>query len=140
MLSASRLRRATCAALLCALALALAKGQQPSNHSPPRPHKPSRPAAASAPAEAHPPIYADAIRENDIGMALMERHEFSEALASFQRACILNPQSDTGCLNIGIALLNMGRYDDAATILKKSAERDPVNPRAWFNLGLLERE
>ena len=70
----------------------------------------------------------------------MERHEFSEALASFQRACILNPQSDTGCLNIGIALLNMGRYDDAATILKKSAERDPVNPRAWFNLGLLERE
>jgi len=70
----------------------------------------------------------------------MEKHEFTEALANFQRACILNPQSDTGCLNIGIALFNMGNYDEAATMLKKSAEHDSQNPRPWFNLGLLERE
>ncbi|HYL68504.1 MAG TPA: FG-GAP-like repeat-containing protein, partial [Candidatus Limnocylindria bacterium] len=39
----------------------------------------------------------------------------------------------------GIALLNMQRFDDARRILTKSAERDPQNPRVWFNLGLLEK-
>lgn len=73
-------------------------------------------------------------------MALMEKRDFTEALGNFQRACILNPESDTGCLNVGIALFNMGRYDEAATMLKKSAEHEPQNPRPWFNLGLLERE
>ena len=85
-------------------------------------------------------VYTEAIRENNIGMALMEKHAFTDALANFQRACILNPASDTGCLNIGIALFNMGRYEDAAAMLKKSAEHDLRNPRPWFNLALLERE
>ena len=136
MLSVQDVGKATCAALLCGLALGLVEAHPPQTHP-----KPSRPSSARTAAPgAHPEIYQDAIRENDKGMALMERHDFSEALARFERACILNPQSDTGCLNMGIALLNMGRLDEAATILKKSAERDPKNPRTWFNLGLLERE
>ena len=81
----------------------------------------------------------DALRENNIGIALMERHDFSTALGRFQRACILSPQSDIGCLNMGIALLNMQAYDDARTVLSKSAQLDPQNPGVWFNLGLLER-
>jgi Tfp pilus assembly protein PilF len=96
--------------------------------------------ATQAPAQEQPVIYTEAIRENNIGMALMEKHEFTQAVASFERACILNPASDAGCLNIGIALFNMGRYDAAAPMLKKSAEHDPQNPRPWFNLGLLERQ
>jgi tetratricopeptide (TPR) repeat protein len=101
---------------------------------------PGKPAAQAAQPPEQPVIYAEAIRENNIGMALMEKHEFTQALADFERACILNPGSDTGCLNIGIALLNMGRFDLAGPMLKKSADREPQNPRPWFNLGLMERE
>ncbi len=72
-------------------------------------------------------------------MALMDRHEFTKALGRFQTACVMNPASDTGCLNMGIALLSMRRLNDAHNILAKSAQRDPQNPRAWFNLGLVER-
>ena len=69
----------------------------------------------------------------------MNRQQFEKALGKFQRACILDPETDTGCLNVGIAFLNMQRFDEARTILEKSAQRDPQNPRVWFNLGLLEK-
>jgi tetratricopeptide (TPR) repeat protein len=129
----------TSAIFLCALGAAAQAGR--------RYHAPSAPeaqAAAKSPTEpvaaaAKPFPYTDAVRANNIGTALMNRRQFAEALSRFQTACILDPESDTGCLNTGIALLNMRRYDEARTILEKSAERDLRNPRAWFNLALLER-
>ena len=33
----------------------------------------------------------------------------------------------------------MQRFDEAREILQKSAQRDPRNPWAWFNLGLMEK-
>jgi tetratricopeptide (TPR) repeat protein len=81
----------------------------------------------------------DVIRENNFGVSLMNRQQFEKALGKFQRACILDPQTDIGCLNSGIAFLNMQRFDEARVILQKSAERDPRNPWAWFNLGLMEK-
>ncbi|MGH9747986.1 MAG: FG-GAP-like repeat-containing protein [Candidatus Acidiferrales bacterium] len=69
----------------------------------------------------------------------MNRQHFEDALGKFQRACILDQDSDVGCVNVGIAFLNMQRLDDAQQILQKSAERDPKNPRAWYNLGLLAK-
>src|SRR5580692_8395911 len=82
---------------------------------------------------------ADVIRENNFGVSLMNRQQFEKALGKFQRACILDPQTDIGCLNSGIAFLNMQRFDEARAILQKSAQRDPRNPWAWFNLGLMEK-
>src|SRR5580658_5771265 len=82
---------------------------------------------------------ADVIRENNFGVSLMNRQQFEKALGKFQRACILDPQTDIGCLNSGIAFLNMQRFDEAREILQKSAQRDPRNPWAWFNLGLMEK-
>jgi thioredoxin-like negative regulator of GroEL len=81
----------------------------------------------------------EAGRENAIGVALMNRQQFENALGRFQRACILDAGSDVPCLNMGIAFLNMQRYDDARRVLSKSAELDPTNPRAWFNLGLIDK-
>ena len=127
--------KAACSVLACMFAVAAASQQQ--KHRPSK--KASVPPATPQPS-AQPQSYPDAIRENNIGMALMERHQFPDALARFQRACVLDPQSDVGCLNMGIALLNMKAYEDAAKVLAKSEERDPQNPRPWFNLGLLERE
>jgi tetratricopeptide (TPR) repeat protein len=99
----------------------------------------AKPAKADAQTTPAAETLTQAIRENNIGLALMDRHDFPGALGRFQTACVLNPDSDTGCLNMGITLLNMGRYDDAQRVLAKSVERDPQNPRAWYSLGLLEK-
>jgi len=100
------------------------------------------PRAPKAP-EALPPTLSStrvqAIRENNIGRALMERQSFPDALGKFQTACIMDPQSDVGCMNMGIAFLNMQRYEDARRVLEKSASREAQNPVSWFNLGLLEK-
>ena len=69
----------------------------------------------------------------------MDRHQFSDAVGKFQTACVMNPESETACLNAGIALLNMQRYDDAQKILGTYSDHHPENPRVWFNLALLER-
>lgn len=135
MRSSGTFLKAACGVLVCALGFAGAS-QQTKRHLP---AKAAAPPPAAQPA-VQADIHVDAIRENNIGMALMERHQFADALSRFQRACILNPQSDVGCLNMGIALLNMRRYDEAANVLAKSADHDPRNPRPWFNLGLLARE
>ena len=82
--------------------------------------------------------HVDAIRQNNLGIALMDRHQFAQALGKFQTACVMNPVSDNGCLNMGIAFLNMRQFEDAQRVLAKSAERDQKSPHAWFDLGLLE--
>jgi lipoprotein NlpI len=103
--------------------------------------KPTNGRAKPAPAKATAPDAAlvQAVRENTIGLALMDRRNYADALGRFQTACVMNPASDIGCLNMGISLLNMRRYDDARQILEKSVERDPQNARAWYNLALLAR-
>lgn len=54
----------------------------------------------------------------------MDAHRFSEAFSRFQTACIMVPDSDTGCLNSGIALLAMRQFDQAQKVLSTSAARD----------------
>lgn len=136
----TRLRRClvfASVAVACALAcVGFARGQVAKH-----PHQPeSNTPAKSAPRPQPQPFpYTEAIRANNVGLVLMDRRQFDQALGKFQTACILDPQSDVGCLNTGIAFLNMRRYDDARRILEKSAERDPQNQRSWFNLALLER-
>src|ERR1700689_2016388 len=102
-------------------------------------HPVARKRPAQAPAAPPVATLLQAIRENSLGLALMDRHDFPGALGRFQTACVMNPDSDAGCLNMGIALLNMGRYDDARMVLAKSVELDPQSARAWYNVGLLEK-
>jgi hypothetical protein len=63
-------------------------------------------ATSSDPEDARAASHAQIVRENNFGVALMNRQQFEQALGKFQRACILEPQSDIGCVNAGIALLN----------------------------------
>jgi len=123
--------------LVCAFSAA---AQQ---RKPRRPAKPkSTPAksdsnAASAAAPPYP--YLAAIRQNDLGIDLMDRRQYSDAYTKFQSACIMDIESDVGCQNSGIALLNMEDYDDARKMLAKSVERNPQYAHAWFSLGILDR-
>jgi Tfp pilus assembly protein PilF len=100
-----------------------------------------KPAAAKSapPAPGDLTPHAKASRDNNIGVALMNRQQFEAALGKFQAACIEDPSSDVPCLNMGIAFVNLQRYDDARRVLSKSAERDPSEPYAWFNLGLMDK-
>jgi tetratricopeptide (TPR) repeat protein len=132
------------AALLLAAGLASARPQQPPPErrpAAPAARKPGLATAKPGPGKAAPPdaSLVEAVRENTVGMALMDRRDYANALGRFQTACVMNSASDIGCLNMGIALLNMRRYDEARQILEKSVERDPQNARAWYNLALLAR-
>ena len=102
-----------------------------------------RPSALASAADAVPVPATDphleAARENAIGVALMNRQQFENALGRFERACVLDPKSQVPCLNMGIAFVNMQRYDDARRVLSKAAELDPTDPHAWFNLGLIDK-
>jgi tetratricopeptide (TPR) repeat protein len=126
---------------LAILALSLTslgqQDQQPA-HQQPTPRRAHKKAVKPAAAQKEDPR-AEIIRENNYGVALMNRQHFEDALGKFQRACILDQETDIGCVNVGIAYLNMQHLEDAEQILKKSAERDPKNPRVWFNLGLLAK-
>src|SRR5580658_1190192 len=132
------------AALLLASGLPSARSQQPVPQRRPAAPAAGKPGSAKvkpAPAKTTPPDASliEAVRENTLGVALMDRRDYGNALGRFQTACVMNSASDTGCLNMGIALLNMRRYDEARQILEKSVERDPQNARAWYNLALLAR-
>ena len=125
-------RFARIAVPVCVLASALAgAGQQR------KPTAATKSSDSSQPSPPNPRVQA--IRENNIGLALMERQDFQNAIGKFQTACIRDSRSDTGCLNMGIAFLYLRQYDDARRVLAKSASKDGKNPRAWFNLGLVER-
>jgi len=141
-----RLRSLKCASgavacvLLCASFVCGQAGKRPYPSARSSPAKTTQKSPKSSPAAPPPPFpYTEAVRANNIGLALMDSHAFDQALGKFQTACVLDPQSDVGCLNTGIAFLYMRRYDDARRILDTSTQRDPQSPRAWFNLALLER-
>jgi tetratricopeptide (TPR) repeat protein len=128
------LLKIACVVAACSAAVAAAA----QHRKRPAAHKPARRVHATAERPAPPHLFTSAIRANNVGMALMDRHEFTQALGRFQTACVMNPASDTGCLNMGIALLYIRRLRDARNVLVKSLQRDPQSARAWFNLGLVE--
>ena len=124
------------AAPVCVLACAFAGAGQQRKH----PATAKAPASETSGAESAPSSpRVQAIRDNNTGLALMERQQFTAALPKFQSACIMDTASDVGCMNMGIAFLYMRQYDDARRVLAKSASKDAKNPRAWFNLGLVEK-
>lgn len=121
--------------LLGVLACALAGASQQQNSQMPR----STMRRKEAPAIPQLTPHARASRDNNIGVALMNRQQFEAALGKFQTACIEDPASDLPCLNMGIALVNLQHYDEARKVLAKSAELAPQNPYPWYNLGLMDK-
>jgi tetratricopeptide (TPR) repeat protein len=133
----NRFSKLSWVALVCCVTVSAAaqnRKRSSTRKSPPSTHKPAKTSTQTA-----TNLFTSAIRANNLGMALMDRHEYTHALGHFQTACVMNPASDAGCLNMGIALLYMGRLNDATNILVKSVQRDPRNPRTWFSLGLVEK-
>src|SRR5262245_41544405 len=90
----------------------------------------TRPQPTAAPA-------AEAERLNTLAAGYMGMQDFAKALVLFNRAYSVSPALFAARLNQGIALLNQQKYPPAKAILIEATEREPKNPRTWYNLGLL---
>jgi tetratricopeptide (TPR) repeat protein len=126
----NQLKRIATLALVIACALVCA-GLGAAQDSPAAPQA----AALTMPSAAH----LEAVRENNFGVALMNRQQFDDALAKFRAACAQVEKTDVPCVNTGIALFNLQKYDEARKVLAEIVGLDSQNARAWFNLGLLDK-
>jgi tetratricopeptide (TPR) repeat protein len=91
--------------------------------------------ATSAPSKSA----AEAVRHNNLGVAYMNRQQEKAALEEFKKAYSLDAHLHVARLNQAIALLNLQEFNQAQAILNEAAGREARNPRAWYNLGLLEK-
>src|SRR5882724_7798714 len=80
---------------------------------------------------------AEAARLNNLGAAYMNQQLFEKGLKAFQEAAALDPELQVASLNEGVALLNLTRVDQARSLLEAAVKKNPRDPHAWFNLGLL---
>ena len=70
----------------------------------------------------------------------MQFWDWKSAEADFQRALLLDP-SNTDLLSLySLALLNIGRSDEAFILIGRATESDPLSWRAWTLYGLILRQ
>ena len=62
------------------------------------------------------------------------RHE--EAVASYDRALVLNPNLAAAWSNRGIALGNLGRHEEAVASYDRALDLNPNYAEAWVNRGI----
>ena len=82
---------------------------------------------------------AQAIRLNNLGVGYMNQARIGEALQTFRRAVMQDPNLFAARLNEGIALLNLQRLDEARDVLLDATKRQAQSARAWYNLGIAYR-
>ena len=81
----------------------------------------------------------EAYRQNNVGVALLERYDFKSAVASFQRALQIDSRLAMARLNLAIALLHAGQPEAAAPPARAAAEAMPQSPNARYVVGLVAR-
>ena len=81
----------------------------------------------------------EAVRSNNLGVALMNQQLQEKAVAKFDEAVKADPSLTTAEINKGIALLYLEKLQEAQAALEHAGTMDPSNPRVWYNLGLVRR-
>lgn len=74
----------------------------------------------------------EALRE---GEARSAKRDWAKALNAFERARKLDPDDDGAARGAGIALLNLGRREEAEAALRAALGRDPADGIALYELG-----
>jgi tetratricopeptide (TPR) repeat protein len=82
------------------------------------------------------PTFAEA--HLNLGLVREEQGRHEEAIASFQKALLLNPKLRGASLFLGIAEYRLNRFDEAAPILRKETAASPKDANAWMWLGVVE--
>jgi tetratricopeptide (TPR) repeat protein len=83
---------------------------------------------------AHP---ADALAHYHLGFAEGMAGDKTRELNEYQRAAALGLSRWDLFLNIGLALLENGKLQEAADALRHAVRLDPTQPESHFNLGLI---
>ncbi len=81
----------------------------------------------------------DAYRQNNVGVARLERYDFAGAATAFRRALEIDPNLAIARLNLAIALLYGGKPDAAAPEARAAAQAMPESPHAHYVVGLTAR-
>src|SRR5262245_12931666 len=85
------------------------------------------------------PSRGDAYRQNNIGVAGLERYDFAGAAAAFRRALEIDPALTMAQVNLAIALLHGADLDAALADARAGATALPDSPTAQYVLGLAAR-
>ena len=74
---------------------------------------------------------------SNLGMVLFQKGQVDEAIAQFQKALEINPNSRRTHYNLGNALFQKGQLDEAIAQYQKALEINPnYFAEAHYNLGL----
>jgi tetratricopeptide (TPR) repeat protein len=82
------------------------------------------------------PSFAEA--HLNLGLVREEQGRHEDAIASFQKALLLNPKLHGANLFLGIAEYRLNRLNDAVPILRKETAAYPKDATAWMWLGVVE--
>ena len=58
--------------------------------------------------------------------------------ATFRQALVLDAKLDRAWYGLGLALVRQGRYDEAATALRRNTELQPMSPYGWYQLARVQ--
>jgi FG-GAP-like repeat/ASPIC and UnbV len=76
-------------------------------------------------------------RHRNLGKAYYENPVTQiKAVDEFKEALTLAPESTRDRVNLGLALLRVGKTDEGMAELLKAQKEDPSIPHTWFNLGI----
>ena len=95
--------------------------------------------AGCAPAVQPASAREDAFRENNRGVAALEKYAYEAAAESFRRAIALDGQVALPHVNLAIALYYDAKLDEAAVAAAAARVRWPDSPHAVFIAGLTAR-
>ena len=74
------------------------------------------------------------------GLAFIQSRNYVDAERKFRASLDLMPGRPSTMTNLSLALINLGRYDEAESVIREILARDSGAPEAWLNLGLIERD
>ena len=79
--------------------------------------------------------FSFAAMHNAVGTIRGRQGDMTGAVEDFRKAVEANPNDLSARHNLGLALLELGRYDEAAEQLQRAVTRHPRYYEAWLGLG-----
>lgn len=76
----------------------------------------------------------------DLGNVFLDGEEYEASVACYKRALRVHPDYYDALHNMGIALEEMGRHDDALQMYDAAVEADPETPEAYLSIAELLEE
>lgn len=73
----------------------------------------------------------------ELGFMAFEQQNYQAAASWYEKALVVQPNDVGVRTDMGTALYNVGRTDDAIAEFRKSLDIEPTHPQALFNLGVV---